>query len=159
MEPKLEPKWLRTPPLRNGMTVFFFFFFFFFSSSPIRCCRQPCLRQLEARPNCERGLTCAAHASLLAPDGDHRLSGLASRFDAHPELFLVSLLLRCPLPLLDGGHVVEARLAHDVLQAGTQAEHQQAETRESGEHAGSFQREVPLHSSGRRGPRQAGAKA
>mmetsp|Transcript_13652 Transcript_13652/g.10959 ORF Transcript_13652/g.10959 Transcript_13652/m.10959 type:complete len:80 (-) Transcript_13652:29-268(-) len=26
----LEPKWLRTPPLRNGMTVFFFFFFFFF---------------------------------------------------------------------------------------------------------------------------------
>mmetsp|Transcript_15478 Transcript_15478/g.12402 ORF Transcript_15478/g.12402 Transcript_15478/m.12402 type:complete len:84 (+) Transcript_15478:73-324(+) len=25
----LEPKWLRTPSLRNGMTVFFFFFFFF----------------------------------------------------------------------------------------------------------------------------------
>uniref|UniRef100_A0A7S2TER8 Uncharacterized protein n=1 Tax=Prorocentrum micans TaxID=2945 RepID=A0A7S2TER8_PROMC len=25
----LEPKWLRTRSLRNGMTVFFFFFFFF----------------------------------------------------------------------------------------------------------------------------------
>mmetsp|Transcript_1331 Transcript_1331/g.815 ORF Transcript_1331/g.815 Transcript_1331/m.815 type:complete len:102 (-) Transcript_1331:27-332(-) len=35
LEPKrLEPKWLRTPPLRNGMKVFFFFFFFCSAIAP-----------------------------------------------------------------------------------------------------------------------------